>query len=354
MDHDVAVDARQRSSSRAETLGRSWRWGLVAVVTGLVAYGLLLSLPGIGEVTAALTQLSPAVVVIAVVCQIGAVVTLAQVYRSSVGAVGGDLTPGSALNVSMSAFTVSRVIPGGGAVGGVVAARRMMAFGAGGAVATTAVVLMGTTAMVTLAGLVGLGALSAVFSVDLSPAYVVLITALGGVLVVVVAGVLAVLRSAAVRDRVLAGVERLLGPFNVDMSDWRAALEDIAADPPGGQQLGAIVGWSAINWAFDIAVVWLVFVDLGETVDPGVVLVAYGMANLAAALPLTPGGLGLVEAGMAGTFTVFGMAASTAVVGVLAYRILSYWLPALAGIPPLLRPPRRPSTSRSPRPGETS
>ena len=47
--------------------------------------------------------------------------------------------------------------------------------------------------------------------------------------------------------------------------------------------------------------------------------------------PLTPGGLGFVEAGLVGTLTLAGLTAHQAVVATLAYRLVSYWLPIPAG-----------------------
>ena len=50
-----------------------------------------------------------------------------------------------------------------------------------------------------------------------------------------------------------------------------------------------------------------------------------------AQVPLTPGGLGFVEAGLVGTLTLAGVPASDAVAATLLYRLLSYWLPIPLG-----------------------
>jgi uncharacterized protein (TIRG00374 family) len=54
------------------------------------------------------------------------------------------------------------------------------------------------------------------------------------------------------------------------------------------------------------------------------------VGQLANVLPL-PGGIGGVEGGMIGAFVAFGEPASAAVVAVLTYRAISYWLPLLPG-----------------------
>jgi uncharacterized protein (TIRG00374 family) len=57
---------------------------------------------------------------------------------------------------------------------------------------------------------------------------------------------------------------------------------------------------------------------------------AYYVGTLANTLPL-PGGVGGVEGGMIGSFLAFGVKGSLAVLAVLAYRTISYWLPTIPG-----------------------
>ena len=58
---------------------------------------------------------------------------------------------------------------------------------------------------------------------------------------------------------------------------------------------------------------------------------AFGLANLLAALPITPGGLGIVEGIYIPTLVGFGVARTIAALGVAPYRLVQYWLPMLAG-----------------------
>jgi uncharacterized protein (TIRG00374 family) len=60
-------------------------------------------------------------------------------------------------------------------------------------------------------------------------------------------------------------------------------------------------------------------------------LLAYCAAQLLAQVPITPGGLGIVEAGLTGTLALAGVPAGAAAVATLAYRLASYWLPLPAG-----------------------
>jgi uncharacterized protein (TIRG00374 family) len=84
-------------------------------------------------------------------------------------------------------------------------------------------------------------------------------------------------------------------------------------------------------WGFDIAVLGVCFRAFGAAVPPAVLVVGYFLGTLGALLPL-PGGIGGVEGGMIGAFVAFGVPAGSAVIAVLAYRAISFWLPTLPGI----------------------
>jgi uncharacterized protein (TIRG00374 family) len=86
-----------------------------------------------------------------------------------------------------------------------------------------------------------------------------------------------------------------------------------------------------IYWAFDIAVLGFCFRAFGTVVPVAVLVMGYFLGTLGSLLPL-PGGIGGVEGGMIGAFAAFGVPGDRAVVGVLAYRALSFWLPTLPGI----------------------
>jgi putative heme transporter len=83
-------------------------------------------------------------------------------------------------------------------------------------------------------------------------------------------------------------------------------------------------------WGFDIATLWTCFHAFGTPPPLGVIIMAYFVGTLVNALPL-PGGLGGVEGGMIGAFLAFGAPASLALLAVLSYRAISFWLPTLPG-----------------------
>lgn len=97
----------------------------------------------------------------------------------------------------------------------------------------------------------------------------------------------------------------------------------------------AMIG-AAAYWGFDIAALWMSFRAFGESLPVPEVIMGYFIGTLGSLLPL-PGGLGGVEGGMIGAFVAFGVPAGRAVVGVLAYRAIAFWLPTIPGIIGYLR-----------------
>jgi len=84
-------------------------------------------------------------------------------------------------------------------------------------------------------------------------------------------------------------------------------------------------------WGFDIAVLGVSFRAFGSVVPVAVLVMGYFLGTLGSLLPL-PGGIGGVEGGMIGAFAAFGIPGSRALIAVLAYRAISFWLPTLPGV----------------------
>jgi uncharacterized protein (TIRG00374 family) len=85
--------------------------------------------------------------------------------------------------------------------------------------------------------------------------------------------------------------------------------------------------WAAANWLLDATSLWIFLFAFGARLDPIDVLVAYGLANILAVIPLTPGGLGVVELTIVSILTGFGVPGGAATAGVLCWRLVNFWLP---------------------------
>jgi putative heme transporter len=116
------------------------------------------------------------------------------------------------------------------------------------------------------------------------------------------------------RDRILA----TLGPR------WKLALLATVA-----------------RWAFEYATLLAALAAVGSHPRPGLVLLAFCTAQVLTQVPVTPGGLGFVEAGLTATLTLAGVSGGDAVLATLAYRLFTYWLPLPLGLAALILHHRR-------------
>jgi uncharacterized protein (TIRG00374 family) len=98
-----------------------------------------------------------------------------------------------------------------------------------------------------------------------------------------------------------------------------------------GQQWRRAVLLSVGRVAFDYLALLAAVAAVGANPRPSLIVVAYVSAVVLALIPITPGGLGFVEAGLTGVLTLAGIPASEAVLATLLYRLASYWLPMIAG-----------------------
>jgi uncharacterized protein (TIRG00374 family) len=85
------------------------------------------------------------------------------------------------------------------------------------------------------------------------------------------------------------------------------------------------------KWGFDYLALLGALAAVGAEAPASVLLLAYVSAAFLAMIPITPGGLGFVEAGLTGALVLAGVNAGDAALAVLLYRLFNYWLPIPAG-----------------------
>ena len=95
--------------------------------------------------------------------------------------------------------------------------------------------------------------------------------------------------------------------------------------------LRRVITWGLVNWLLDAASLWVFLLAFDVTLSLDGLLVSFGLANLFAAIPITPGGLGIVEGIYIPTLVAFGVPPGVAVIAVPLYRLAQYWLPTLLG-----------------------
>jgi uncharacterized protein (TIRG00374 family) len=88
---------------------------------------------------------------------------------------------------------------------------------------------------------------------------------------------------------------------------------------------------AVINWMLDYLTLVVALIAIGSEPRPSLVLLAFAASAVLGMIPITPGGLGFVEAGLTAMLTLSGIPATDALLATLAYRMFQYWLPIPAG-----------------------
>jgi hypothetical protein len=104
-----------------------------------------------------------------------------------------------------------------------------------------------------------------------------------------------------------------------------------------GRAFAESYGFATADLLFDLLSLDLMFLAFRYQPGFGPLAVAYAAANIASAIPVTPGGLGVIEVTMVAITVGFGAPRATAVLAVLGYRVVNYWLPLLPGAVAYLR-----------------
>jgi putative heme transporter len=112
----------------------------------------------------------------------------------------------------------------------------------------------------------------------------------------------------------------------------RDRIQNLLASAGGLRGASALVGLGMVAWLADAACLWAVGHALGLPMPLAALPVAYVVGAAIVALPILPGGLGGVEAAMPLAFSAAGAPLADAALVVLAWRVVSFWLPTLAGL----------------------
>jgi uncharacterized membrane protein YbhN (UPF0104 family) len=311
--------------------GRIVRWVLPVVAAIMLVRFIRAGWPDIQASLSHLTTDQLPLVGLAVAVEALWVYAMSQVYRSALMAFGGTVPRLAVLRIAMAAFTLSRILPGGGAAGGAVAARELIAAGNPALRTVTSMLSSWWISMTGLSALLVGGIAASVASSVMPARYLIapavaLTAFLGGGAALVVAA-----RSPRLHARVARAITRGATRLDPDMAVDTSEPVHTNVRITG---LLVVFGWGMVVWITDAAALWLALAAFGWQVNIGVLLVAYGVANFIGALPeLTPGWLGVIEASVAVTLAAFGVPEGIAAIAVLVYRLVSYWLPTAAGIP---------------------
>ncbi|HJS93414.1 MAG TPA: flippase-like domain-containing protein [Solirubrobacteraceae bacterium] len=231
----------------------------------------------------------------------------------------------------------SKVVPGGSAAAAALQARMLSQAGLSPAAVATGLTAGALLLLEALAGL-PLLALPAVALGRRIPDGLLEAAAVGLAVFVVLFALGALLLT---NDRVIRTIGRLLRAVETRWRHGQARSDglpqrlfderDELRRSLGGAWVQA-VALAAGRWIFDFLSLYAALLAVGARPPLYVALIAYSAAQLLGQIPLTPGGLGVVEAGLTGTLALAGVAAAPAALATLAYRLASYWLPLPIGL----------------------
>jgi uncharacterized protein (TIRG00374 family) len=235
--------------------------------------------------------------------------------------------------IDLAAAAVAHVIPAG-TVGSAGIGYRL--FTAEGIKGNHAAVMMATKGLGSTVVLNVLLWLSLVVSIPLAgfhPIYVTVAVIGAVVLLAVAALALGITRGAERASRILRAVGDRIPGLTGDrleqaVRDTAASLSALGRDR---RVLAASLTWASLNWLLDAASLWCFLAAFGRLANPAELFAAYGIANVAGVLPVTPAGLGVVDSVAPLLLVSFGITRSVATLGVLGWRLVNFWLPIPAG-----------------------
>jgi uncharacterized protein (TIRG00374 family) len=244
----------------------------------------------------------------------------------------------TAATSQMAGAAVTKAVPGGAAIGAALQFRMLAASGvrmgtAGSTMAATSIVSTATLFALPFVALV-----LAFFGAPI-PKGLVLVAWAGGILFLLLVGlgVIAVNTDRPLEvvggwiDKATSAIGSRFGRQH-RFSVARMLAERDRVKTALGERWGQALLASAGNWLLDYLALVAALQALDARPRVSVVLQADGGAAVLGMFPITPGGLGFVEAGLVGALTLAGVPASDALLATLAYRLVSYWLVLPCGL----------------------
>jgi uncharacterized protein (TIRG00374 family) len=301
----------------------------------LTAFSIYLLAPSIGEVFSAWDRLgdfNPLALPVIVVLELGSfacvwLLTAIALRREHWHAIVLSQLAGNAFN---------KVTPGGGTTGTALQARMLADAGFEYTTALTAITvqsLLVTGALVALPVLVIPGVLAGAAL----PPSLLQAAWIGIAVFTVMVGVGTLLLATRRPVRILGNaIERVINvlrfrrPKIQGLGDRLLVERDEIRETMGSrwiESVGAAVG----RWGFEYLVLLLALYAIDAKPNPWPVLLAFVAASVLSMIPLTPGGLGFVEAGLTATLAAAGIGAQKAVAATLLFRLVSFWLPLPIG-----------------------
>ncbi|GAB1646441.1 lysylphosphatidylglycerol synthase transmembrane domain-containing protein [Krasilnikovia sp. MM14-A1259] len=310
----VLATATSASAPAARRRRHWWRPALAIGAAALALAELHGRLPAASSTWTVLRQAQPSWLTVAAALQIISMVAFSQQQRSLLAAFGVQIPAGVSLATTYARSAMSTAMPAGTAVSAGYAFRRFRLHGARHSVAAAVMLLSG------LASVLGLAALYAGDLLSSASRMQRLAILAGGATLAWLAWRFA--------PRPASGGSGLhdMRASSLSRRVWRSVPHTVAmAALVPAHRWAAVIALAAVNWLADLACLGAAVHALGLSVPLRVMAAGYFAVQLARQIPLTPGGIGVIEAGLIVTLTAGGAPAVAATAAVLVYRLLSCW-----------------------------
>lgn len=311
-------------------------WIKRAVILGLTGLGLYVVWPSLAAVFSAGPQLkhvNPLWGIPIVLAELASFACMWALLRLAL-----DVKPWFPVaTAQLAGNAFSRIVPGGAAAGGAMQFDMLRQAGVGTTWAATGVTAVSLISTATLFGLPVISIISILItgaSVERNLFHV------GSIAVVVCLGLLAGGAVLLFADGPLRGLGVIIQSLHNRLLRQRKPMEglpdrlvderDLIRRVLGSSWWKALI-FSAGNWLLDLTALLVALAAVGVQPRSSVVLLAYVVAALLGMIPITPGGLGFVEAGLVGTLSLAGIGTDKALLATLVWRLASYWLPIPMG-----------------------
>jgi len=233
------------------------------------------------------------------------------------------------IRTDLTTLGVSHLLPGGAATSTALRYRLLREGGIASEDTAIGMAVEGVGSNLVLVALLWLALVTSIPLGGLHPLYVSV--ALSAVIVLAVSPIVIYVHAQQKTDRrsPLAPLARMVpARFRPRLSravrSGEAQLRQVLADK---RSLRACGLWASGNWLLDAASLWVFAAAYGHVLNPDSLLVAYGIANVAAIVPVSPGGLGIIEALLIPSLVGFGTPRAIAVLAVVSWRLFNFWAP---------------------------
>ncbi len=330
VDKPVAV-ATKRRWLRSKVARRTLR-GTIELLLFLVVF-VYFGLPAITNARNALNKLSEvrtSLIFVGVAFQVLALAAYAQLTRAALPR--GSISIGTLFRIQLTTKAITNIVPGGSAAGSAMGYRMITLAGVPGAEAGFGLVASSVGSAVLLNMILWLTLLVSIPAAGFRPIYVTM--ALAGVILLAAFAtmVFMLIRGQQHAERVVRAAARRTRFLDEDrmgalVQRLASRLRELLADPP---LMRRVAVWATLNWLLDAASLWMMLRAFGVSPRVDSLLVAFCIANISAVIPITPGGLGVLDATLVAMLALFGYG-NTAGVAVPLYRVAQYFLPIPIG-----------------------